>query len=245
MLGFAFLEAEPSEMTPGSAPSIPTILRQTQLFANLDAPELENLAKRAAVRQYRAGESLFVEGEACSGFYVVVTGRVRIFKTSPNGREYVLAIETAGNSLAELPVFDGGPYPASAAALEDSQLIFISRDDFRTFCLVHPAVALQVIQVVGTRLRRLVAIIEELSFSSLRHRLITWLLRAAKADGRPSGNGLLFPLKVTHQELATQIGTVRELVSRNMSRLQAEGLIEIQGREIRIVNLEKFEAELR
>ncbi len=187
---------------------------------------------------------LFAEGDPCAGLFVVAGGRVRIFKTSANGREHVLAIEGPGSSIAELPVFDGGKYPASAAAIEKSELVFVSRADFRAICLEHPEVALKVLQVVGGRLRRLVGIIEELSFTTVRHRLISWLLRQAKTEGRPTPRGLAFSLGASHQELAAQIGTVRELVSRNMARLQAQGFIEISGREVVILDLEGLEADL-
>ena len=112
-----------------------------------------------------------------------------ICKTSSAGREQVLTLQGPGSSIAELPVFDGGPYPASAAAAEESQLLFVSRNDFRTCCLEHPEVSLKVLQVVGMRLRRLVGIIEELSFTTLRLRLIAWLIREAQAQGRTTSRG--------------------------------------------------------
>src|SRR5205085_1763294 len=109
-------------------------LKKTSLFSALSRTELEALAKRTSIHSFEAGETLFSEGEPCSGFYVVASGRVRIFKTSASGREQVLAIEGPGGSVAELPVFDGGPYPASVAAVEPAELVFISRKDFQTFC---------------------------------------------------------------------------------------------------------------
>ena len=224
--------------------NVATVLKAVALFAPLDDSEIAFLAARARVRSYAAGELLFSEGEPCSGLYVVASGRVRIFKASVSGREQVLAIEGPSSSIAELPVFDGGNYPASAAAVDPSELVFISRQDFRAMCLEHPEVALKVLQVVGARLRRLVGIIEELSFTTVRHRLISWLLREAKTEGRPTERGPVFSLRVNHQELAAQIGTVRELVSRNMARLQAQGFIQINGREIAIVDLSGLEADL-
>jgi CRP/FNR family transcriptional regulator len=220
------------------------ILRATQLFSALNDAELAAFAKRAVVRRFASGEMLFSEGEPCEGLYVVAAGRVRIFKTSASGREQVLTIEGPGSSIAELPVFDGGRYPASVSAVEDAQLLFVSRDDFRTCCLEHREVALKVLQVVGARLRRLVGIIEELSFTTLRHRLIAWLLREAEAHGRSTPEGTVFELGMTHQELAAHIGTVRELVSRNLARLQAQGFIHTQGREITIMDREGLEADL-
>jgi CRP/FNR family transcriptional regulator len=220
------------------------ILKATSLFAGLDDAELTALAARSGIRAYRRGDTLFSEGEPCAGLYVVVSGRVRIFKTSLSGREHVLALEGPGASIAELPVFDGGNYPASASAVEDAEALFVSRVDLRAICLEHPEVSLKMLQVVGGRLRRLVGIIEELSFTTVRHRLIAWLLRTARAEGKNTDRGLTFLLTTNHQDLASQIGTVRELVSRNLARLQAQSFIEMNGREITVLDYEGLEAEL-
>ncbi len=227
-------------MTPTTA-NISRILKATPLFAALTEAEIAFLSARTAVRSYSAGEVLFSEGEPCSGLYLIASGRVRIFKASPSGREQVLAVEVPGHSIAELPVFDGGSYPASASALEPAELLFVSRKDFRSVCLEHPEVALKVLQVVGGRLRRLVGIIEELSFTTVRHRLISWLLRQAKTQG---DRGPVVLLSASQQELASQIGTVRELVSRNLARLQAQGFISISGREVTILDEAGLEADL-
>ncbi|MGO9893670.1 MAG: Crp/Fnr family transcriptional regulator [Bryobacteraceae bacterium] len=220
------------------------ILKATPLFAALDESELNSLAARCRIQAYSSGQILFSEGDPSKGLYIVVSGRVRIFKTSLNGREQVLAIEGPGASVAELPVFDGGSYPASASALERTEALFVSRADLRAICLEHPEVSLKMLQVVGARLRRLVDIIEELSFTTVRHRLISWLLRQASAEGRRTGRGVVFSLNASHQELAARIGTVRELVSRNLARLQAQSLIEMNGREITILDRESLEADL-
>jgi CRP-like cAMP-binding protein len=229
---------------PQEAASPKQILKGTPLFAALDDAELSSLAARCGVCSYGAGEVLFSEGEPCKGLFIVVSGRVRIFKTSLGGREHVLTVEGPGASVAELPVFDGGSYPASASAVEPSELLFVSRADLRAICYEKPEVALKLLQVVGARLRRLVGIIEELSFTTVRHRLISWLLRQAKAEGQETGRGVVFSLKGSQQDLASEIGTVRELVSRNLARLQAQGFIEINGREIAILDREGLENDL-
>ncbi len=217
--------------------SVREVLKATQLFAALNDAELDSLAARAGLRHHLSGAVLFQEGQPCAGLSIVVTGRVRIFKLSPSGREQVLAVEGPGSSIAELPVFDGGSYPASASTMQDSDIVFVSRQDLRALCLEKPEVSLKMLQVVGARLRKLVGIIEELSFTTVRHRLISWIIR--QAAGRAS-----FPLEHSHQELASQIGTVRELVSRNLARLQAQGFIEMKGREVTIVDLEGLENDL-
>src|ERR1035438_4605168 len=139
------------------------VLKCVALFSNLSEQEFAYLTSHLLQRQYLSGELIFSEGDACSGLYVVQSGSVRIFKSSAGGREQVLSIDGPGSSIAELPVFDGGNYPASAQAVCDSTLLFFSRQDFQALCVQHPEVALKVLRVVGARLRRLVGIIEELS----------------------------------------------------------------------------------
>jgi len=219
-------------------------LAKVPIFAGLTESELSFLAQRAVPRQYAPGEMVFAEGEPCAGLYVVDRGHVRIFKTSPGGREQVLAIDGPGGSVAEVPVFDGGNYPASGAAVDQATLLFVSKQDFQALCLAHPQVALKVLRVVGARLRRLVGIIEELSFTTVRHRLASFLLRLAKQEGRRTPAGIELTLPSSHQELAAQIGTVRELVSRNLSRFQTEGLLTIDGRSVIIRDLNALEGEL-
>jgi CRP-like cAMP-binding protein len=244
---------------------IATALRKVPLFAGLESRQIEKLAQHAVPRAAEPDELLFVEGEDCQGLYVVFSGAVRIFKQSQQGREQVLTIERAGAVVAELPVFDGGPYPASCKAVEPSLLLFISKQDFRRSCQEDPEVALKVLASVGGRLRRLVTIIEELSFLTVRSRLAALLLELARAqtkvpataDSRalasPSavkGEGetrqpamLRVPLNITHQEIAARIGTVRELVSRNLGRLEDEGIIRVDGRAFVIQDWARLEQE--
>jgi CRP/FNR family transcriptional regulator len=220
------------------------VLQQTALLASLSQPELQMLAARTVRKLFTSGELLFSEGEPCNGLHIIARGKVRIFKTSVSGREQVLAVNVPGESIAEIPVFDGGPYPASAVAIEDVEIAFISRHDFQAYCLQHPEVALKVLVVVGARLRGLVGIIEELSFTTIRQRLISVLLKLAQSEGRKTAGGIEFQLPASHQELANQLGTVRELISRNLMRLQAEGLLDVDARQIVVKDVKGLNALL-
>jgi len=220
-------------------------LAKVPMFSGLAENELAFLTQRAVPRHYAAGEIVFSEDEPCLGLYVVESGHVRIFKSSSGGREHVLSVDGPGSSVAELPVFDGGNYPASVAAVDQATLLFISKQDFHALCLAHPQVALKVLRVVGARLRRLVGIIEELSFTTVRHRLASFLLRQARKEGKRKNGSIEILLPASNQEFAAQIGTVRELVSRNLSRLQAEGVLEVDGRTVLIRDLNALEAETK
>ncbi len=181
-----------STFTPGQT------LAKVSIFSSLTESELSFLAQRTVPRHYSAGEIIFGEGEPCSGLYVVASGHVRIFKSSANGREQVLSIGGPGGSIAELPVFDGGSYPASATAIDDATLFFVSKQDFKALCLAHPQVALKVLRVVGGRVRRLVGIIEELSFTTVRHRLVSFLLRLAQKEATRFAAGVEITLPISN-----------------------------------------------
>ncbi len=230
-------------MPPAKPANAIDTLRRVAIFADLSEAELKFLSERAVARDYQSGEQIFAEGEPCAGLFVVETGTIKIFKSSPSGREQVLSMEGPGASVAELPVFDGGNYPASTMAAQPTRVLFVSKQDFYSLCLVHPKVALKVLKVVGARLRKLVGIIEELSFTTVRSRLISFLVRLAR-EGTKTGRGIEAALPSSNQELASHIGTVRELVSRNLSRLQAEGLITIEGKTVIVPDLRKLQNEL-
>jgi CRP/FNR family cyclic AMP-dependent transcriptional regulator len=219
------------------------ILKQIAIFSDFSDEELGFVSPRLVARRYRSGEAVFHEGDPCTGLFIVQSGNVRIFKISAGGREQVLSIDGPGSSIAELPVFDGGSYPASAVALSETQLWFFRKQDFQTLCLQHPPVALKILRVMGGRLRRLVGIIEELSFTTVRQRLIALLVRLGRTGG--DGDAVEFPIPANNSELAAQIGTVRELVSRNLSRLQSERLIDVNEQTWKIPSLKRLESELQ
>lgn len=202
-------------------------LARSSLFVGLTPEELDAVASKCAEKRYEAGENLFLEGDPCAGLHVLTSGTVKIYKTSANGREVMLAMIAAPSSVAEVPVFDGGAYPASAMATAGAQALFLDLRDFHAVCRQHPGIALQALRVMGSRLRQLVATVERVSFGSIRQRLATMLLEA-EAD--------VFTLPGTHQEIASRLGTVREVVTRNLGRFQTEGLIEIRSREIHILD---------
>ena len=214
------------------------LLSQIALFAGLTEAETQALAQRAVERRYAADEMLFWEGEPCAGIFLIVQGSVKIFKTSAAGREMMLSLEPAPATVAELPLFDGGPYPASVRAVEPAVTLFINKNDFQQVCRQYPDVALKVLAVVGRRLRHLVGLVESMTFGSVTQRLARLLLETAQQMGAAE-----FDLPLTHQELASRLGTVREVVSRNLARFRAEGLLRIQGHRVAILDRAGLERE--
>jgi CRP/FNR family transcriptional regulator len=208
------------------------------MFAGLEPEVIDALTQRAANRPFSPGQLLFSEGDPCEGMFLLVQGSVKIFKSSSSGRQLTLAVETAPATVAELPLFDGGPYPASVQAVDDVVALFIHKRDFRAVCLQHPQLPLQALAVVGRRLRALVALIESVTFGKVRQRLARTLLELADEAG---GNS--FSLPWNHQEIALNLGTVREVISRNLNRFQSAGLIQVSHREIIVADREGLQRE--
>jgi CRP/FNR family transcriptional regulator len=208
-----------------------SLLRQIPIFSELDDTALARLAERCVARTVSAGHVLFTTGEECRGLYIVESGRVRIYRTSPEGKEQVLHIEGPGRPVAELPLFDGGSYPASAVTIEETRLAFLPRADFEHLYRTHPDIAHAIIRALGRRLRHLVHLTETLAFRDVAARLALLLVGYADRAGRSTPAGIELTLDRTQEELALEIGAARESVSRAMKQLRRKGLIQPAGRD--------------
>ncbi|HEX5708598.1 MAG TPA: Crp/Fnr family transcriptional regulator [Pyrinomonadaceae bacterium] len=209
-------------------------LKQTALFGELDEKTLRALAGRAVERAYAREELLFLAGEEARGLYVIAEGAVRAFRVGLDGREQVIHVERAGATVAELPVFDDGPYPSTVAAEEETVALFIDKNDVRRLSLEHPEIALAALKVLAGRLRRCAELVETLSLHEVATRLARFLLGEARAKGEREGAGLRVELKHTNQQIAARVGSVREVVSRALARLQHDGLIRLEGRRLTV-----------
>ena len=190
------------------------LLRGLPLLADVDDAALARLAERCVTRSLSAGTLLFRAGDACRGLYVLAEGRVRIFRVNRDGREQVLHVEGPGRPVAELPLLDGGPYPASAMTLEPSVLAFLPREVFEALYRTNPDAAHAIIRALGKRLRHLVQLTETLAFRDVAARLALLLAGYAERQGEPGPDGVRLSLDRTQEELALEIGTARESVSR-------------------------------
>jgi CRP-like cAMP-binding protein len=217
----------------------PALLKSLPLFAGLGDEALSRVADRVLTRALPRDAILFREGQPCQGLYVVAEGRVLVYQASPDGREYVLDSPGPGQSFAELPLFDGGSYPASARAAEDSVLLFLSRDDFQALYRSNPDIADAVIRHLGTRMRKMVRLVERLSLKDVPARLAATLLDYARAAGALH-DGAPFHLPRTHYDLAAELATSRETVSRAFARFRREGIIRQDGAELRILSTERL-----
>ncbi|HMV87334.1 MAG TPA: Crp/Fnr family transcriptional regulator [Blastocatellia bacterium] len=209
-------------------------LRRTLLFGELPEAELNALADRAVERRLKRDEILFVAGDEAAGLFVIVGGALRAFREGVDGREQVIHVERAGATIAELPVFDDKPYPSTVAAEEDSTVLFIAKRDVKSLCLSNPVIALAALKLLAGRLRKCAELVEALSLREVDQRLARWLLAESRVRGKRTAEGLELTLVLTNQQIAARIGSVREVVSRALARLQNNGLIVVEGRRVTI-----------
>jgi CRP/FNR family transcriptional regulator len=205
-------------------------LRRTALFGELSEMEIQELAGKAVERRLARDAVLFVAGDDAQGLFVVASGALRAFREGVDGREQVIHVERAGATIAELPVFDDKPYPSTVAAEEETVVLFLDKRDVRALCLKHPQIALAALKLLAGRLRKCAELVETLSLREVDQRLARWLLNEAKARGIRTDEGLTIKLILTNQQIAARIGSVREVVSRALARLQQNGMITIDGR---------------
>jgi CRP/FNR family transcriptional regulator len=210
------------------------VLRGVSYFRDLPDQALTQLAALAVEQRLESGQVLFLEGEPCLGMYLVTQGRVRIYKASREGREQVLTVARAGDSFAEVPVFDGGPNPASADAMEESIVYLFPIAGFIQLVRSSPEIALGVIRVFAQRLRHMTRLVEDLSFRHVTSRVAKLLLQSAHESGADGQ-------RLTQQEMASMIGTAREVVTRALRSLEQQGAIQVQRGQIAILKPDLLE----
>lgn len=211
------------------------VLRGLAVFAGLSDEAIRAVASRTYPRTLRRNAQLFREGDPCHGLDIVVEGKVQVYRASPDGREQVLHVEGPGRPVAEVPLFDGGPYPASARVLEDSRILFLPRNAFQALYRDYPEIADAVIRELGRRLRRLVGLIEKVTLKDVRARVAATLVELAEAAGAFRDGGTLV-LRQTQEELARGLATTREGVARALAGLRREAIISQKGARVRILD---------
>ncbi len=212
------------------------LLRSVPYFASLDETVLKAVAGRAIRRHYDKAQIVFLEGDPCAGLCIVEKGRIRLFKVSRNGREQVVKVLAGGEFFNEVAVLDGGPNPVSAMAALETTLWIIDRESMLELLASHTALALGVIENLAAHARHLVSLVEDLSLRTVSGRLAKLLLAQATASAE-------VPLRMTQQEMAGQLGTVREVIGRALHRFEDQGYIRFDRHRLIILDQEGLENE--
>ena len=207
-------------------------------LAALSPHVLEALAAVATRRTLRANETIFIEGEAVAGLFLVASGRVKISRFSREGREHTLHMVGAGASFNDVAALDGGPNPATAIAFDDAVVWHIGRDDLKRIATAYPELAWALIESIARRSRYLVATVQDLAQRNGRGRLARLLLEQAEAAERGD-----LPAALTQEDMAARLGTVREVVGRALRSLSAEGVIDCERNRIMVLDRMRLEEE--
>jgi len=214
----------------------PSRLSQIHLFHGLPADQLAAVDQVAGAKTYERGQEIFTQGDPAGGFYAVLAGRVKIYKSSAAGKEFILHVFGPGEVFAEVPVFSGGEYPANASALETSELLFFPRERIRALIARLPDLAMNMLGLLSGRLRDFNRTIENLSLKEVPARLAAHLLLLFETTGAGT-----FKLDLPKGHLASYLGTSPETLSRILKKMDDQGLIRMAGHQITILDAEELE----
>ncbi len=211
-------------------------LSRVRIFAGLGRAELMGLAQKARERHATTGDVVFSAGEQAEGLFVVLRGAVRAVRVNADGREQTIHVETEGGVLAEVAVFDGGDYPSTAIAEIDAHLLFLAREDVMRFLELHPKAALEALRLMAEKLRQVSGLAERLALRDVPQRLATMILEMSGRAPVTLRDGDSFSMPLSHGQIASRLGTVREVVTRAMQRLARQGVIAVHGHRVVIVS---------
>jgi CRP/FNR family transcriptional regulator, dissimilatory nitrate respiration regulator len=216
------------------------MLRKSPLFANLPPEDLARIIGISSLRHYAKREAVFREGDRADGFFVAVSGSVKVFKISEDGKEQVLHILEPGQSFAEATIFEGGVFPANAEALGKSDLLFLPKRPFTELLEKNPAMVLRVLASLSKWLKRMTDLVENLALRDVEARLVFFVAEEMKDRGLALRDGAVYEIPVGKNVLASRLGTVPETFSRTLKKLQEEGKIRVRGNQIRILKAQSF-----
>lgn len=218
------------------------ILKKLPFFTNLQESDLIKINEITIQRNYRKGSIIFMEGDTGEAFYFIKSGKVKIYKTSPDGRELIFAILSEGDVFAEVTLFNDIKYPASAEVLEDASLGMIKNQDLEGVISKNAELALAIIKVLSRKLFNSQQKVKELALGDTFMRTAQTIIKLAEEHGKKTDEGLEVKLDISRQELANMIGTARETVSRALSQFKKEGSVDISGKKIIVKDMQKLKS---
>ena len=217
--------------------NILNIISAIPLFNGLPADQLSAIRQIAVEKQYNKGQTIFSEGDETTGLFVVVDGRIKIYKVSSEGKEQILHIFETGQSFGEVTVFTGQQLPANAQTLAKSRLLIFPRSAFVGLVTANPSLALNLLAIMSKKLRQFAAQIENLSLKEIPARLASYLIYLAEEQG--SGDAVT--LNVSKGQLASLLGTIPETLSRIFAKLSGQNLIRVEGPKITLLDRQGIE----
>ena len=220
---------------------IEAALKKCPLFSGLEDREIAEVKAISTSRRYPRGTPIFSEDEEAKGFFVLISGRVKVYKLSPEGKEQILHIISPGETFAEAALFAGSTYPAFAESLGETRVLYFSKQGFLNLIRRNPQISLNMIASLSHWLRKFVSLVEELSLKDVSARLSKYLVDLSVKSGRSSDRGVEFELDISKSQLASQLGTISETLSRALRKLRDRKIIEVEGKKITILQKEALE----
>jgi CRP/FNR family transcriptional regulator len=217
------------------------LLKRCPLFAGLKEEELKRIRAIASLRQVRKREVLFSDGEEAKGFYAILSGKVKLYKISPEGKEQILHVVSAPDAFAEAALFLEESYPAFAEALSDCQLLFFPKRDFIQLIQKNPQLSINMIVTLSHYLKRFALLIEELSLKEVSSRIAKYLIDLSLKLAKEGKSPKEVELDLSKTQLASKLGTISETLSRTLAKMKAKGIIDVKKNKILILNREVLE----
>jgi CRP/FNR family transcriptional regulator len=217
--------------------NILNIISAIPLFNGLPDDQLGAIRQIAVEKHYNKGQTIFTEGDETTGLFVVVDGRIKIYKVSSEGKEQILHIFETGQSFGEVTVFTGQQLPANAQTLAKSRLLIFPRSAFVGLVKANPSLALNLLAIMSKKLRQFAAQIENLSLKEIPARLASYLIYLAEEQGC----GDAVTLNVSKGQLASLLGTIPETLSRIFAKLSGQNLIRVEGPKITLLDRQGIE----
>jgi CRP/FNR family transcriptional regulator, cyclic AMP receptor protein len=221
------------------------IVRSAPLFAALDEDAASSLRKSMVEVRLSRSEELFAEGDQGDRLYVIVEGKIKLGRTSSDGRENLLAILGPGEMFGELSLFDPGPRTATATSVGDSRLIGLGHDALEPWLIRHPEVALKLLHALAQRLRRTNETLADLVFSDVPGRVAEALLDLSTRFGRTTDDGILVAHELTQEELAQLVGASRETVNKALADFATRGWLRLEARAVVLLDVERLRRRAR
>ena len=216
-------------------------LKQADLFSRLESDELDDLVAIARARRLDSGDILFSAGDSAKGFYVLLEGKIKLYKISPDGKEYILRVVGGGQTFAEAAAFSGLAYPVFAEGIIKCRLVYFDAGDFRNLIQKSPQLALNMIATMASLLQSLNQKIEDLSLREVAARLCRHLLSRARRQQGEAKDGTTFQLETTKSALAASLGTISETLSRTFKKLQQRGIVHVDGSAVTLLDCSQLE----
>jgi len=216
-------------------------LKQCPLFAGLKEEDLRKIISLSTPKKMNKKMVIFSEGEEAKGFYILLNGKVKLYKISPEGKEQILHVVTAPDAFAEASLFLEGTYPAFAEALTDGQLLFIPGKEFTQLIEKNPKLSINMIVSLSQFLKKFTSLIEELSLKEVSSRVAKYLLDLSLNARREGKDPTEIKLDLSKTQLASKLGTISETLSRTLGKLKAKGIIDVKKHTIKILNLNSLE----